>query len=826
MDKKKLEELLEQLYGPGSAQHSVPGREGWLTTNPINFYGGLNPQEDELLAKMYAEAQKPNFPMFPDRKGATYEPFDIQKYGQAEADEIRTLRAKSQTERDIIKNKEWEQTSGVARLANMFDVNVSAGQRPAGGGGTKDPAAGVAEAAATRAFMEELYRNPPQTKSEAFALVRNRNATKKQIDILNSLFPKLNLGKVTPMYRWNKETNSIETIHRHVDAPNRLEKEAGFSFDKDWSKMGKTDFEAGVTTEKEAKSARLAAEIVSLAQDARIKTAADLDAFKATLSPELAAALKIDPEVMSALKDAVPENVWRFKGTETLFAVGPDGKTIVSKDFDTGSNDYLEALNGTFIRKQERIPGPVKGRALQWARKAADLDINANQQALDLFSSMVTDTKNADLTPTELQFKYLTTLAQQGIRISPEKAVKLFKDGYDAEARKAEQVSMDKSLLYNILDKPPESVNAVIEAVNKLHKASTDKAAFVDAEDWFWEEFEDRYPYPDDEPRTLWHPVSGKFIENIGTYAQRNEAFKGGYTSEEPIPTSAAVDKRAAKQHHLITDTVTQLPAGALTWQYEGQELTPAQNAKFLERHPQGMTRFTKKGEDDFVKGYSDEVKKEIARFDELTDNLKTIIQASRQGGGADIALINKVVKMYDEEGVVRASDTDMIQKLEPVINTLRLFIEKQFTGKPKLLSEEIVKNLEAVAYATWRIKWNSLADRVDGMNQMFDANVLPSTYDLGEDVYDPSASEQTKWAGEGVKRTWTSAVGNRILKIQQQNQELNPYVDIEKVPQLPETYVLKESFTEELRRIIKLLGGDVTTTPTGGATTFSTADW
>ena len=822
MDKKKLEELLEQLY---PAAHSVPGREGWLTTNPINFYGGLNPQEDELLAKMYEESQKPNFPMFPDRKGATYEPFDIQKYGQAEADEIRTLHAKSQTERDIIKNKEWEKTSGLARVAGAFGLNVSAGQRPAGGGGTKDPAAGVAEAAATRAFMEELYRNPPRTKSEAWELVRNRNATAKQIALLTSLFPKLDLGKVTEMHRWNKETNSIETIHRHVDAPNRLEKEAGFSFDKDWAKMGKTDFEAGVTTETEAKSARLAAEITEAAINARIKTGADLDAFKATLSPELAAALKIDPDVMSALKDAVPDNVWKYEKTETLFAVGADGKTIVSKDFDTGGKDYLAALNGTYAHDPMRF-GSVKGGTLKWARKAADLDINARVHATEFFESLVTDPANANLTPTELKFKFVTGLPLQGIRISPDIAADIFDKGYDAQNRKAEQVSMYKSLLFNILDKPPESVNAVIEAVNKLQDEATDKAAFVDAEDWLWEQFETRYPYPDDEPRTLWHPVSGKFIENIGTYAKRNDAFKKGYISEEPIPTSAAVDKRAAKQHHLITDTVTQLPAGALTWQYEGQELTPAQNAKFLERHPQGMTRFSRKGEDDFVKGYSDEVKAEIARFDELTDNLKTIIQASRQGGGADIALINKVVKMYDEEGVVRASDTDMIQKLEPVINTLRLFIEKQFTGKPKLLSEEIVKNLEAVAYATWRIKWNSLADRVDGMNQLFDSNVLPSAYDLGEDEYDPSAREQTKWAGEGVKRTWTSAVGNRILKIQQQNQELNPYVDIEKVPQLPETYVLKESFTEELRRIIKLLGGDVTTTPTGGAKTFSSADW
>ena len=384
---------------------------------------------------------------------------------------------------------------------------------------------------------------------------------------------------------------------------------------------------------------------------------------------------------------------------------------------------------------------------------------------------------------------------------------------------------MDKSLLFNILDAPPNSVKGVIEAVNKYHKASTDKAAFVEAEDWFWEQFEERYPYPDDEPRTLWHPVSGKFIENIGTYAQRNEAFRKGYISEEPIPTSAAVDKRAAKQHHLITDTVTQLPAGALTWQYEGQELTPAQNAKFLERHPQGMTRFSRKGEDDFVKGYKDDVDAEIARFDELTDNLRTIIQASRQGGAADIALINKVIKMYDEEGVVRASDTDMVQKLEPFINTLKLWVDKQIKGQPKLLSDEIVRGLERVAYSTWRIKWNSLADRVDGMNQLFDSNVLPSAYDLGEDEYDPSAGEQTKWAGEGVKRTWTSAVGNRILKIQQQNEELIPYIELGKAPQDPAEYILTLEYTQELERLRKIILGDMaTTTPTGRTTT--TADW
>jgi len=632
------------------------------------------------------------------------------------------------------------------------------------------------------------------------------------------------------MYKWNKETNSIETIHRHVDAPNRIEKEAGFSFDKDWAKMGKTDFEAGVTTEKESKSARLSAEIVSLAQDARIKTGADLAAFKATLSPELVAALKIDPEVMSALKDAVPDNVWKYEKTETLFAVGADGKTIVSKDFDTGGKDYLAALNGTYAHDPMRF-GSVKGGTLKWARKAADLDINAEQQAIEFFSSMVTDPNNAKLTPTELKFKFVTSLPQQGIRISPNVAVDLFDKGYDAENRKAEQVSMYKSLLYNILDAPPKSVNGIIKAVNELQDAATDKAAFVDAEDLFWEVLNERFPYPDGEPRTLWHPVSGEFMENIGTYAERNKAYQKGMTSEEPINMSSALEKRKAKRHALITNTVDKLPAGALRYQYEGQELTVAQNDDFLERHPTGMTRFTLKGEEDFVKGYKDDVDAEIARFDELTDNLRTIIQASRQGGAADIALINKVIKMYDEEGVVRASDTDMVQKLEPFINTLKLWLSKQIKGEPKLLSPEIVAGLERVAYSTWRIKWNSLADRVDGMNQLFDVNVIPSAYDLGEDEYaiapSANAGEQIKWVGEGVKRTWSSAVGNRILKIQQQNEELIPYIELGKAPQDPAEYILTDAYTLELKRLRDIILGDfATTTPTGGATTFSTADW
>jgi len=782
------------------------------------------PRYDEAVDILEEGLNAPEFSMWPDREKATYnEMFNIQEHGQKEADEFRTFAAKSQQERDAILDGEYNQTSRLANLASVFGVNVNLPQRRSSAS-TVDPAKGIAEAAATKAFMAEIYRNPPRSKSEVWDLIRKSNASKKQIDIINSLFPKLNLGEVVPMHRWNEKTNSIETIHRHKDAPNRLEKEAGFGFAKDWAKMGKADFEAGVTTATEAKSARLSAEIISLAQDARIKTAADLDAFKATLSTELAAALKIDSEVMSALKEAVPENVWRFKGTETLFAVGPDGKTIVTQDFDTGGKDYLEALNGTFIRKSERILGPVKGQALQWARKAADLDINAKLHATEFFESVVTDPANANLTPTELKWKFVTGLPQQGIRL--DSAGEMFDESYDAENRKAENVSMYSSLLSNILDAPPDSVNSIIEAVNKIQDAATDQAAFVDAEDSFWEKFEARYPYPDDEPRTLWHPVNGEFIENIGTYAKRNEAFKKGFTSEDPINTSPATEKRAEKQHHLITNTINLLPAGALEWQYEGQELTTAQNKAFLERHPQGMTRFTRKGEQDFVKGYKDDVDAEIARFDELTDNLRTIIQASRQGGAADIALINKVIKMYDEEGVVRASDTDMVQKLEPFINTLKLWVDKQIKGQPKLLSDEIVAGLERVAYSTWRIKWNSLSDRVNGMNQLFDANVLPSAYDLGKDEYDPSAGEQTKWAGEGVKRTWTSAVGNRILKIQKQNEELIPYIELEKAPQDPAEYILTLEYTQELERLRKIILGDLATTTPAAEGGFSTSDW
>ena len=228
-------------------------------------YHGFWPNQFRGDAHALEGAPEPEFPTQPTRQPVTYDTFDTQRYGQQQADEMRAMSTMGRNEINALIDKEEEITSRVVRLAQAFGSNVSyTPTRRAGG--TTDPAKGVAASASMERFKKILFENPPRTAAEAFALVKATNGGKAEIELLNKLFPKLDLGKEVQMWRY--ENGKMESIWRHENAPLGDEKSAGFSFKLEAAKFEKT-----------GESERYQSELAMLAEAKNIKTQEDYNAF-------------------------------------------------------------------------------------------------------------------------------------------------------------------------------------------------------------------------------------------------------------------------------------------------------------------------------------------------------------------------------------------------------------------------------------------------------------------------------------------------------------------------------------------------------------------
>jgi hypothetical protein len=213
MNEKEREELLRRLY-----PHKVPGMEGFLTVNPINFYGGLNPEEDALLAKMDADLQKQR-PLRLSRD-TKFDSTDVQALGQAEADEFRAFAAKSQQERNAILDKEYDKTQRLSNLAAAFGVNVNLPQRRTSAS-TADPAKGIAKSAANRIFTANVLKKIQEvgklTDMELIKFLDTQNAGPDQIEILKSMSQWVELGDMETLRRRNANTGQLEYLYRYPD---------------------------------------------------------------------------------------------------------------------------------------------------------------------------------------------------------------------------------------------------------------------------------------------------------------------------------------------------------------------------------------------------------------------------------------------------------------------------------------------------------------------------------------------------------------------------------------------------------------------------------
>jgi hypothetical protein len=690
------------------------------------------------------------------------EPGDVQEYGEEEAGQMRAFFAKNRAERDADLDAEYDKTSRLARLARAFGANVSIPAGRTSRGTTKDPAKGIAKKSANKKFFEDLFAFSKQvggriTSDELSRFMTSVNAGEDQMKALKETgyWDHLNLGKLVPMYAISEKGElDINWVHSNDAAAIQIQRNAGYNLDKTDATLKRSlGVESAIVT------------ATNLVMDAKITNYKKWQDFRTT-NKEL---LDRSPEILSAVKALVPDEIWKTGDMETLFKLDDKGK-ITAKDFDKGTRAYNTALG----------PLSTDKNTGGWSKTLEATKANEGLKFDALMAELLRD--NPETPWSQLKIQILNE--SKHIRMDPKDKADAAEAWWSGQSRKEEALSEDKSLLGQYLDTRPTDMDTLRIDIGLLNNG---KGVSPEAEDWFWKEMNSRYPYPNTEPRTLWNPGSGAHID-VENYWEKNQAFADGFTSDVPVDLTPMSQQRLARRHIPITKVLDGLDSDAETWWYQAEELSLDQAKAFFNKHKRGMKRFTEKGERLFVDEIGGRVKPLMEKHDKSAIELGTIIQSARQGEAGHVALLNTVIRMYDELGAVRESDINLVNSLAPWRDQLSVIYNRLVKGEITLLSPVIVDALEAIAYSTWRMKALYTQEQLAGIHEDFDDNVLPSAYPLGETVAYEAGPETL--IGEGTKISWTKAAGNRVTALEEGTFD-NPYTRAGRTPLDVAKYVL-----------------------------------
>ena len=515
---------------------------------------------------------------------------------------------------------------------------------------------------------------------------------------------------------------------------------------------------AGKTLKREDAEAKRGFEIkkdkVSIVEAARaynngkgIRTHEDLTKFRT----DNATVLSKDPETLASLKGVIPEALWQRGKMEPLFKKNADG-TITVKDFEVGDATYNDALSSG-----------------EWSRKIEQVLVNERLKARALYLKVVNE--NTDLDEPALRNLFLTKAHQQGIIGSEDlNLAKYFDDWYQGDKRKTGRLQRELSTALQYINEPPTAAK-----IKEIRRVLSTMAP--ETQKQFWDQYNQQFGYSDTEPRRLYHPTSGEESPFITTWAERFMWEDKGYTSEEPIDTRPAYEKKLAQRHTPITDAIKDAGTGAKTFLYVGQEL-PEDDAKaFLDKFPSGIERWTPNAQREFQSGYRKSKEKWLEKPEGkqpglafLDAEIQTIIRLIRQGGAAQIAALKRIEKLYDPDSAVREGEVDLLMSLEPIFGKLKTLIQRA-TGDIKILSDPVMQELEMAAYVYWKTRTDFLRDRLREDKIDYDSFNLPDPYKLGG----PSPSDFARGVerdvgelpllGEGVKTSWEETVGNKAAR-------------------------------------------------------------
>jgi len=553
-------------------------------------------------------ASEASFPMQPTRQPVTYDAFDVSQYGQQQADERRAMSSMSASEIGALIDREEELTSKVVRMAQAFGSNISYTPSKRAGR-TTDPAKGVAASASMESFKKILFDNPPRTGAEAFALVKATNAGKAEVEFLNKLFPKLNLGKVVQMFRY--ENGQMESIWRHENAPLGEEQAAGFSFKFEAAKFEKT-----------GESERYQSELAILAEAANITTQEGYDAFMGGLTENQKKALNTYPKVLAAVHKFVPDAVLKSAGKKALWSyeILDDKKTGKIKA------TYVDPALGEYVKKLETG---------DYFETIEELEANKDFNLTSFIADLLEDDKISDLTDPEAKMQVLQLAKKAGVTSPPATILEAYNKAVDAQGRENKKYTLDVNILNNEINKWKtwEDFYKYIEGKKLNPKAVTETA----------QKLQDRYG-------TTWR------FEPVMVYNDEGE--------QKWITTGQGLqDAHDAGYFHENYNDAPNRPVPAVSDRYWISPQPNQPTVSVIQEDGSLVVVFTDEGKYNHIKATRDDIAKSVMDFESFTQRISMIMTKLKEGQrGTDFGAIRDLEKLQDETGVIRESDVLMIK--------------------------------------------------------------------------------------------------------------------------------------------------------------------
>ena len=596
----------------------------WTPEQKQRFFEqyGFWPEQFRGDASTLPDTPGAEFPIQPTRQPVTYDAFDTQRYGQQQADEMRAMSTMGRNEINALIDREEEKTSRVVRMAQAFGSNISYTPPSRRAGGTADPAKGVAASASMERFKKILFENPPRTAAEAFALVKATNAGKPEVEFLNKLFPKLNLGKEVQMFRY--ENGKMESIWRHENAPLGDEKAAGFSF----------KFEAA-TFEKTGESERYQSELAILAEAADIKTQEDYNVFLGGLTEDQKKALNIYPKVLEAVHKFVPDAVLKSTGKKALWTYEVD-----ENDKPTGK---IKAVYGDPATKD-------------WQTKLGDgkhfetieeLEANKAFNLISFIADLLKDERIKDLADPNAKMQVIQLAKEAGVTSPATAILEAYNKAVDAEGRENKKYVGDANTLNNNINewKSWEDFYKFIDGKNYNPKAVTETV----------QKLQDRYGSAwQFTPKTLYNDEGD--MRRVTDATQLDQAHQDKFFHEN---YNDAPNRAVPK----VSDRF---------W-IEDQPNQPI--VSVIQEDNTLLEVYTDTGKYERIKATRSDIAKSVTDFESFTQRIEMIMAKLKEGQrGTDFGAIRDLEKLQDETGVIRESDVLMIKQS---IGTYRDVLEK-----------------------------------------------------------------------------------------------------------------------------------------------------
>lgn len=653
----------------------------WTDDEKQRFYEqyGFWPEQANFDASTLPGAPQPEFPLLPSRQPVGYENFDVTQHGQQEADKQRLFMAMTEAQQDSDLDSDYKKTVSLARLAQSLGANVTIPPPRRTNRSTADPVKGVAASASMEGFKKVLYESPPRTAAEAWALVKATNAGKAEIELLNKLFPKLDLGKIEPMFRY--ENGKIEKIFRHVNAPLGEERGAGFTFKLDAAKLERT-----------GASERAQSELSILAEQANIMTQEDYNSFIENLTDDQKKALNTDPKVLNAVNKFVPDAVLKSAGKKVLWSK-KDGKYVASY-VDPAKKDFQDKLeSGEFFETIEA------------------LDANKDFELTDFIVGLMDSPEFGDLTDPEKRVKVLAEALKAGVTATTPEILKAFDDAVDKTARKDRKYVLDVNTLnnkmndfsdwdefYKFIEGKNYSPQAVTEAVNKLQNRHGDTWRFTPVM---------VYNAEGDEKWVTSAALLQTAHDDKFVYTSYNEA------PNRPIPK---ISKRYWTEPQPSQDFVSVLLDGE----------------NFIEV-------YTDQGKHNKIKGTQGEISTSVADFDSFSQRIEMIMAELAEGQpGTDLQAIRDLEKLKDDTGVIRESDVVMIRdSIGTYLDMLYRFRERLTGGPDRYLSPDERDQVALAALTTLSVLQNSMSRNIEKHKLAYEWDTKTTWSSKGKDRID-----------------------------------------------------------------------------------------